>query len=190
MGLFRPLNDKRVAGTNYLKIIDRSVGYLQGGYYTGAIPGNRNSGNPAGSTYPPAGINRGAESAWSHVQSFSGITQVGKIVYDTGYARRYFAGVTGNYAGYISINNNYDFQKFSYFTAATSQSFSTVNANNCTAVDLNHYTQAWILETTTPEATSAEITNFVKVFLSTETPVDNGKIGAGAIGTSRQALNN
>lgn len=187
MGILQASSSKRrVAGRAVLGIIERSIGYLQGGYYTGTLPGTRLD----GSTYPPAGQERGAESAWQSVQLFNCITQVGNIVYNTGYPRRYYAGVSGNTAGYYSINNNYDYQKFDYITASASSSFSTNSGNNCTAVDLETYTQAWIFEAGAYESINGAITEYVKVDLATETPSNRGNLGSGPVGTSRQALNN
>lgn len=187
MGLIRPSSSKRRnAGRAVLGIIERSIGYLQGGYYTGGLPGTRLD----GSTYPPAGQDRGAESAWQSVQLFNCITQVGNIVYNTYYPRRYYAGVSGNTAGYYSINNNYNYQKFDYITASASMSFSTNSGNNCTALDLELYTQAWVFEAGAFESTSSAVNTYVKIDLATETPLNKGNLGSGPVGTSRQALNN
>jgi hypothetical protein len=191
MGLFRPFNaTRRYSGYNELGPVERSIGYLQGGYYTGSLPANLNSGNPAGSTTPPPGVSRGAESAWSHIQAFNCVTQVGRLIYDTGYPRRYYAGVTGNFAGYFSIDNNYNYQKFSYFTTTAASSFSIVQANNATAVDLDIYTQAWIFYAYAGESTGSGIGDYAKVNLATDTPTDQGNLGSGPLGTSRQAMNN
>jgi len=191
MGLIRTISDRRcAAGFNALGIIERSIGYLQGGYYTGTIPGNRNSGNPAGPTYPPDGVTRGAESAWSHVQAFNCITQVGRLIYDPGVSRRYYSGISGNTAGYFSIDNTYQYQKFSYFTTTAASSFSTPAPNSSTAVDLNVYSQAWIFSSNSPESYNLAVADYVKINLATDTPTDQGNLGSGPIATSRQALNN
>jgi len=191
MGLVRTISDRHLSpGFNALGIIERSIGYLQGGYYTGTIPGSRNTGNPAGDTYPPDGVARGSENAWSAIQAFNCVTQVGRLIYDTGFNRRYYAGISGNTAGYFSINNNFNYQKFSYFTTTASSSFSTSLGNNCTAVDLDTYTQAWIFEATAGESTGSAINDYIKVDLATDTPTDQGNLGTGPLGTSRQALNN
>jgi len=191
MGLIRTISDRRcAAGFNALGIIERSIGYLQGGYYTGNIPGNRNSGNPAGDTYPPDGVVRGAEAAWSHIQAFNCITQVGRLIYDTGFNRRYFAGISGNTAGYFSVDNTYRFQKFSYFTTTAANSFNTLAPNSSTAVDLNLYTQAWIFSSNSAESYNLAIADYIKIDLTTDTPTDQGNLGAGPMGSSRQALNN
>ena len=191
MGLFRPFNaTRRVAGYNELGPVERSIGYLQGGYYTGTLPANLNSGNPAGTTTPPPGVSRGTQSAWSHVQAFNCITQVGRLIYDTGYYRRYYAGISGNFAGYFSINDTYDYQKFSYFTTTSASSFSVSQANNSSAVDLDVYTQAWIFYAYSGQSTGSSIVDYVKINLSNDTPSDQGNLGSGPLGTSRQAMNN
>jgi hypothetical protein len=191
MGLFRPFNaTRRVAGLNELGPVERSIGYLQGGYYTGTLPAYLNSGNPAGTTTPPPGVSEGSENAWSAVQAFNCITQVGRLIYDSGYYRRYYAGITGNFAGYFSINNTYDYQKFSYFTTTAASSFSISQANNSSAVDLNAYTQAWIFRSSSSESTGSSINDYVKINLANDTPSDQGNLGSGPLGTSRQALNN
>jgi hypothetical protein len=191
MGLVRTISDRHLSpGFNALGIIERSIGYLQGGYYTGTIPGSRNTGNPAGDTYPPDGVARGAESAWSAIQAFNCVTQVGRLIYDTGFNRRYFAGISGNTAGYFSIDNTYQYQKFSYFTTTAASSFNSVAPNNSTSVDLNVYSQAWIFSSNSPESYNLAVADYVKINLATDTPTDQGNLGAGPIPTSRQALNN
>jgi hypothetical protein len=173
-------------GRYVLGAVERSIGYLQGGYYTGSLPGTRLD----GSTYPPDGQSRGAESAWQSIQTFNTITGAGRLVYDSGYARRYYAGVSGNHFGYYSINNNYDYQRYNFVTNSVSSSFSTDSGNNCTAVDLNVYTQSWIFEAQRGESTGTAVNAYIKVDLATDTPSNRGNLGSGPIGTSRQALNN
>jgi len=191
MPLIRPENpNRRVAGFNTLGPIERSLGYLQGGYYTGAVPGNRNSGNPAGDTYPPDGVVRGAEDAWSWVQGFNCITGIGKLIMDTGANRRYYAGITGNHAGYYSSNNNYDYQKFSYFTTTPAFIFTISQSNNSSAVDLEIYSTAWIFNNSTGEQIDTGVSDYISVNLSTDTPTDRGNLGSGAWVTSRQQGNN
>lgn len=70
---------RRRAVEQLLGVVPRSIGYLQGGY--------------KGSTIQ------------SKVQLFNTITQTGRIVYDTGYQRRYTPGLSGNLNGYFSINS-------------------------------------------------------------------------------------
>lgn len=166
-----------------LGVITRSIGYLQGGYYTGS-PGTTSGG--VSFTQGPGG-----EYSWSQVQLFNTVNQTGSIVYDTGYNRRYQAGVSGNTAGYFSINNNFDYNKFNYITASAASSFSTVGGNSCTAIDLNAYTQAWILETASSQSTSSAINNWTKINLTIDTPTSRGDLDGttGATGTSRQAMN-
>jgi hypothetical protein len=187
MGLIRETKThSRQVGRHVLGVIERSIGYLQGGYYTGTLPGTRLD----GSTYPPDGQVRGYEQAWQSIQTFNTITGAGRLVYNSGYARRYYAGVSGNHAGYFSINNNYDYQKYDYVTGAVSASFSTDSGNNCTAVDLDIYSQSWIFEAASAESTSTAINTYIKIDLTTDTPSNQGNLGSGPIGTSRQALNN
>lgn len=187
MGLIRETKvHGRNAGRNVLGSVERSIGYLQGGYYTGTLPGTRLD----GSTFPPAGQTRGALASWQSIQSFNTITSAGRMIYDTGYARRYYSGVSGNTAGFFSINNNYDYQKYNFITASVTASFSTNLGNNCTAVDLDVYSQAWILEAGAFESTDSAINTYIKVNLATETPSNRGNLGSGPVGTSRQALNN
>lgn len=187
MGFFKTLTRKRSvpgslsAGT--LGAVTRSIGYLQGGYYTGSA--GTTSGGVAFTQGPSA-----TQYAWSQVQLFNTVNQTGRIVYDTGYNRRYEAGVSGNLAGYFSINDTTNYNKFNYITASASSSFTTTGANSCTAIDLNIYSQAWILESSV-QSTGSAITNWSRVDLTTDTPSSKGDLdgATGAIGTSRQAMN-
>ena len=187
MGFFKTLTRKRsVPGSlqaGALGAVTRSIGYLQGGYYTGAA--GTTSGGVAFTTGPVA-----TQYAWSQVQLFNTVSQTGRIVYDTGYNRRYEAGVSGNLAGYFSINDTTNYNKFNYITASASSSFTTAGSNSCTAIDLNVYSQAWILESAV-QSTGSAITNWSKVDLTTDTPSSQGDLDGttGAIGTSRQAMN-
>lgn len=186
MGFFKTLTRKRnvpgslTAGT--LGAVTRSIGYLQGGYYTGAA--GTTSGGATFTTGP------GAQYSWSQVQLFNTVNQTGRIVYDTGYNRRYEAGVSGNLAGYFSVNDTTLYNKFNYINASATVSFSTTGANSCTAIDLNIYSQAWILESSV-QSTGSAITNWSKVDLTTDTPTSQGDLdgATGATGTSRQAMN-
>jgi hypothetical protein len=196
MGFFKTFTRNKsapgslTAGT--LGYIARSIGYLQGGYFTGA-PGYTSEG-VAYTTGPGPG------NSWSQIQLFNTVNQTGSIVYDTGYYRRYAAGVSGNLAGYFSINNNTDYNKFSYVTASATSSFTTPGINSCTAIDLNLYTQAWILESASGNVDEAGgtisnlngiIANWIKVNLTTDTPTNRGDLDGvtGATATSRQAMN-
>lgn len=188
MGLIRVTKvHDRNTGRNILGAVERSIGFLQGGYYTGTLPGTRLD----GSTFPPAGQTRAAgDYSWQSIQTFNTITGAGRMVYDTGYARRYYSGVSGNTAGFFSINNNYDYQKYNFITGAVTASFSTGSGNNCTAIDLDIYSQAWILQAGAFESINSNINAYTKINLATETPSNRGNLGTGPIGTSRQALNN
>lgn len=187
MGFFKTFTRNRgvtgslSAGT--LGAVTRSIGYLQGGYYTGAA--GTTSGGVAFTQGPAA-----TQYAWSQVQLFNTVSQTGSIVYDTGYNRRYEAGVSGNTAGYFSINDTTNYNKFNYITASASSSFTTSGSNSCTAIDLNVYSQAWILESAV-QSTGSAINNWTKVNLTTDTPTSRGDLDGttGAIGTSRQAMN-
>jgi hypothetical protein len=187
MGLIREtkIHDRQV-GKRVLGAVERSIGYLQGGYYTGTLPGTRSD----GTTFPPAGQTRGTDQAWQSIQTFNTITGAGRLVYDSGYARRYYAGVSGNHFGYYSINNNYDYQRYNFITNSVSSSFSTNLGNNCTAVDLDIYSQSWIFEAAAAQSTTTAINTYIRVDLATDTPSNEGNLGSGPIGTSRQALNN
>jgi len=184
MGFFKSFTrDRGVAGSltaGTLGAVVRSVGYLQGGYYTGA--NGTNSSGVAFTTGP------GTEHAWSQVQQFNTVSQTGSIVYDTGYNRRYYAGISGNLSGYFSIDATVNYNKFNYITASASSSFTTTNFNACTSIDLGLYTQAWILESTS-EVTTGTISNWTKVNLSNDTTTSEGSLSAIAVGTSRQAMN-
>jgi hypothetical protein len=203
MGLFKSSNiNRRDPGSNSLLIVQKSIGYLQGGYYTGTIPGNRNSGNPAGPTYPPSGVTRqfdidgtvGDGYAWSVIQAFNTVQALGKIVLDTGYHRRYYAGVSGNSYGHYSIDNSFNYQKFSFFTASNVGSFQISHAGDTTAIDLNVYSQAWIISVgTDPNEYPIGgnlLTSYTKIDLATDTPSAVMISASGPTSTSRQALNN
>lgn len=188
MGFFKTLTRNRsvpgslVAGQ--LGAVTRSIGYLQGGYYTGA-PGTTSGGVAftTGAQGPP-------EYSWSQIQLFNTVSQTGSIVFDSGYYRRYFAGVSGNTAGYYSINDVTNYNKFNYISATASSSFTTVGSNSCTAIDLNIYSQAWILESTV-QSTGSAISNWTRIDLTSDTPTSLGDLdgATGATGTSRQAMN-
>lgn len=188
MALLQPSSLRRgQAGNTNIGIVERSIGYLQGGYYTGTLPGTRND----GSTYPPPGQSRGAGSAWQAIQLFNCITQVGTIVYNSGFYRRYYAGVSGNTSGYYSSDTTTNFQKFDYINITSSNSFQLAGySNNLTSNDLGVFTQAWILSAGTGEFTSSYTTKYYKITLSTDTPTDKGSLNVNPLVTSRQALNN
>lgn len=165
MGLFKtlePATARRARGeTGNLGPIERSIGYLQGGYKD--------------------------SNTWSDVQLFNTITQVGRIVYDSGYQRSYQAGITGNFAGYFSINANVNYQKYSYIsTTASTAPFSTGVHNTVTSCELGKYSQAWILGGEARAFTN--ISNYIRVATDTETAVSKGNLGGAPAGTTRQGL--
>lgn len=151
---------RRRAFEQILGTVQRSIGYLQGGYKDTTIH--------------------------SSVQMFNTITQTGRIVYDTGYQRSYTPGVSGNLSGYFSIDDTTKYNKFSYVQSAASASFSTLQYPEVSASDFNYYTVAWILcgdSTTWAPATTS--TKWTRVNLTNETPVNYGALG-NAQSTSRQ----
>jgi hypothetical protein len=164
MGVYKSLTRNRaVPGSlsqGAIGVVERSVGYLQGGYAGG----------------PPK----------SQVQSFNTVTQVGTVVYDTGYSRYYTPGISGNLAGYFSINGNTDYNKFSFISASASASFSTGLYPSTSAVDLA-YTASWLLCSTSASWTGA-VADWVKINLTTDTPASQGNLSATPEGTTRQAL--
>jgi hypothetical protein len=116
---------------------------------------------------------------------------VGAIILDTGFYRRYYAGVSGNTAGYYSTDTTTNFQKFDYVNITTTASFQLLGySNNLTANDLKVYSQAWILSSGVGEATGSSTTKYYKVNIATDTPIDKGLVSSLPIVTSRQALDN
>src|ERR1035437_4751603 len=163
MGLNTALTRGRhLTGAGTLGTIERSIGYLQGGYKDSTIH--------------------------SKVQLFNTITQTGSLVYDTGYQRNYRPGISGNYNGYFSTYDSIAYSKFNYINATASASFSTVNHPSVTASDLNIYTQAWILCTATASWSGSGVTDWVRLTLATDTPVNYGTISSNPEGMTRQAL--
>lgn len=160
MGLQKSLSRKRnVSGS--LGSVQRSIGYLQGGYKDATIH--------------------------SKVQLFNTITQTGSIVYDTGYQRYYRPGISGNFAGYFSISDTVAYNKFNFITASAANSFSTIKHPSVTASDLNIYSQAWLLCSATPSyVTSVE--EYIKLDLTTDTPVSFGNLSPNPHGTTRQGM--
>lgn len=165
MGIYKTLTRNRsVPGSlsqGAIGVVERSVGYLQGGYAGG----------------PPK----------SQVQSFSTVTQVGRVVYDTGYSRYYRPGISGNLAGYFSVDDTTLYNKFSFISASASASFSTSLYPSTSAVDLA-YTTSWVLCSTAPSFTNA-VDDWVKINLSTDAPASQGNLSSNPQGTTRQALN-
>lgn len=163
MGIHKTLTRNRsVPGS--LGNVTRSIGYLQGGYKDSTIH--------------------------SKVQSFNTVTQAGSIVYDTGYQRYYRPGITGDTAGYFNISDagsisNYN--KFSYSTASASSSFTTTKNPGVTVSDYFNFTQAWILCSTTISLVDG-VEDYVKVNLTTDTPVSKGNLNGNLYSTTRQAM--
>lgn len=176
-------SNRRYPGSINVGQVVRSVGYLQGGYYTGSA-GTTNVGVPFPST---AGH---PESAWSQVQLFNVVTQVGAIVYDTGFYRRYVAGITGNHAGYFSVSTTAPVvhNKFSY--VSVSQQTNVFQLSQWTGIscfDLNSYTQAWAVCIASIIAAGAA-DQYFKINLATDTPTNKGALNASVTCYSRQGL--
>ena len=153
---------RRRAVEQLLGVVPRSIGYLQGGYKDSILQ--------------------------SKVQLFNTITQTGRIVYDTGYQRRYTPGLSGNLNGYFSINDSVNFNKFSYVQASASASFTTLQYPSTSASDFNVYNVGWLLcSTAVGYSGTASANNWSRVLFSNETPVNYGTLG-NAQATSRQAL--
>jgi hypothetical protein len=151
------------AGT--LGLIVRSTGYLQGGYKDTTL--------------------------WSTIQLFNTITQVGAIVTDTGYQKRYTPGISGNYFGYYSINTTTLFNKYNYISATSANSFTLSGVQpKSTAFDFGAYSQAWItVNTDSAEWTGGNIlSTWYKLNLSTDTTTSY-TLSPNPLGTTRQALN-
>ena len=148
-------------------LIVRSTGYLQGGYRGGT--------------------------QYSQIQRFNTTSEVGSVVTDTNYTRLYTPGLSGDLVGYYSINNNTDYNKFNYTTFTSSASFGLSDVfPRTTAYDFGLSTESWIL-TGTASATwtgAADVTNWVKLNLGTETPSYEGNISDLPLSTTRQAVNN
>jgi len=153
------------ADSGTLGIAVRSTGYLQGGYKDSTIH--------------------------SQVQLFNTVTQVGSIVTDTGYARSYTPGLSGNMYGYYSINDATNFNKFSYVGQSSAASFSIGAYAKTTSLDVGVYTQAWVLAGTASIGWTGgtDTSNWFKVNLSSDTAVNNGALSSTATGTTRQGLN-
>lgn len=180
-------SNRRYPGSINVGIVVRSVGYLQGGYYTGAA-GTTN----AGVAFPNTSGH--AESAWSQVQLFNVVTQVGAIVYDTSFYRRYVAGITGNHAGYFSVSYPLapvQHYKFSYVSVSQSISFQLAQWVGISLFDLNAYTQAWAVCNPGNAVTGWGLGNadkYYKINLATDSPIDKGVISASPYCYTRQGL--
>lgn len=161
MALFK-LFRKRNGNTGNLGSVVRSIGYLQGGYKDSTIH--------------------------SKVQLFNTVTQVGSIVYDTGFQRRYRPGVSGNLNGYFSTSDTQQHSKFNYIAASASASFKLTNFPACSSLELYTYTQAWILCNTAAPVPTDSVEEWVRLDLTTETPSSKGSLNTAPYGTTRQAL--
>jgi hypothetical protein len=160
MSMLKSLTRRKSGGT--LGIVNRSIGYLQGGYKDSTIH--------------------------SRVQLFNTTTQTGSIVYDTGYARYYTPGMSGNNNGYFSINNNTDFNKFSYIAASASSSFTMPQYPQTSASDFGIYSVGWMLSSTAG-ATWGQYgtTGWSSVPFNTEAVTNYGNLSASPMGTTRQS---
>ena len=147
-----------------LGVVERSTGYLQGGYKDATIH--------------------------SKIQLFNTTNQTGAIVYDTGYQRYYQAGISVNYAGYFSISTAAAYNKFNYITVSASASFTTTRQPNVSACNWGIMTKAWVLCTTDATITSIgdSIEEWVAIDLSTDTPTSLGSLSTDPEGTTRQGL--
>ncbi|BAW19116.1 hypothetical protein [Ralstonia phage RP31] len=142
--------------------VQRSIGYLQGGYKDSTVH--------------------------SKVQLFNTTTQVGQLVYDTGYQRNYRPGISGAYNGYFSISDTTAYNKFNYITASASASFTTARDPSVSVSDLNVYSQAWILATVNPSIQASIDGDWYKVDLTTDTPTSQGLLSSAPYGSTRQAI--
>lgn len=140
--------------------VERSIGYLQGGYKDGGL--------------------------WSKVQLFNTITQTGRIVYDTGYSRYYTPGLSGSNYGYFSSSAT-QYQKYSYITATSSSSFSiSGNMATATTCDFGKYNECWMILGTTYPASSVD---WQRVTTNNDTVQSYGNLSSTAYGYTRQAIN-
>ena len=163
MSLLKTLTRKRSGIPGSLGTVQRSIGYLQGGYKDSTIQ--------------------------SKVQSFNTITQVGTIVFDTGYQKNYRPGISGNYAGYFCISDTIAYNKFNYITASSASSFSTAFYPSVSVSDLKIYSNAWIVCSTFASWSGAAVdSEWIQLNLTTETPVSYGILSIAPQATTRQAL--
>ena len=151
---------RRRAQSQILGIIPRSIGYLQGGYKDSTLQ--------------------------SKVQLFNTITQTGRIVYDTGYLRRYTPGLSGNFSGYFSTSDSATFSKFSYVTSTAASSFSMLQYPSVTASDFNIFTVGWVLCSTAVSTSAVTCDRWTRMSFTTETPVNYGALG-NAFSMTRQS---
>lgn len=168
MGLIKLATRKRSTEAGSLSMgalgtIQRSIGYLQGGYKGATVQ--------------------------SKVQLFNTNTQVGAIVYDTGYQMNYRPGISGNYSGYFAISNTIAYNKFNYITSSAGVAFNTTTFPSVSVTDLNVYSNAWLLSTSYASWSGGVIDSvWYQINLTNETPVSNGNLSTTPQGTTRQAL--
>ena len=183
--LTRPVQpSRRYPGTLQTGIVIRSVGYLQGGYYTGAA-GTTGGSNPV--AFPNTSGH--SESSWSQVQLFNTNTQVGQIVYDTSFYRRYVAGITGNHAGYFSVSTTTPIQhyKFNYISISQSASFQLSQWVGISVFDLYGFTTAWAVCLAAAVAAGAA-DQYYSINLATDTPSNQGALSTSVTCYTRQGL--
>lgn len=144
----------------------RSTGYLQGGYKD--------------------------TTTHSSVQLFNTNTQTGKIVTTTPYARKYTPGVSGDQSGFFSMNDTTQFAKFSFINQTYASSFYTNFFPKVTSHDFGIATVAWIVGGSNAfawdGAYGANVSQWSKLDLINDTPVNKGSLDAATDGNSRQAL--
>lgn len=155
-----------ISGT--VGLIPKSTGYLQGGYKDSTIH--------------------------SALQLFNTITQVGQIVVDTGYQRRYTPGISGDLYGFYSYNDTANFKQMNYATYASSEAlFAVTPYPKMSAFDFGKSTESWIVTSaTSPTWTGTADCNggWKKITLNTGTLTDYGSLSTRPLGTTRQGGNN
>ena len=164
MGLLKLATRKRTTSAGSLGVVQRSIGYLQGGYKDTTVH--------------------------SRVQLFNTITQVGSIVYDTGYQRNYRPGISGAFAGYFSISDTVAYNKFNYLTASAALvPFTTAQHPSVSSCDFGIYSEAWLLTSTVASWDGiTPVSHWNKINLSTDSLTDYGALSAGPLGTTRQGV--
>lgn len=162
MSLVKLARRNRTDNAGSLGAVQRSIGYLQGGYKDATIH--------------------------SRIQSFNTITQVGSIIYDTGYQRNYRPGISGAFSGYFSINDTIAYNKFNYLTASAALApFTTLQHPSVSGCDFGIYSEAWLLTSTVASWDAVTpVSNWNKINLSTDSLTNYGVISTGPLGTTRQ----
>lgn len=164
MALVKLARRNRTDNAGNLGAVQRSIGYLQGGYKDSYIH--------------------------SKVQLFNTVTQVGSIVYDTGYLRSYRPGISGMNVGYFSINDSIQYNKFNYITeSAAIAPFSTTLHPGVTTCDFGTYSEAWLLCCSVAGWDAAShVSEWNKINLSTDSLTNYGNMGTQPLSTTRQAV--